>query len=343
VIAPLVAAAFALASPGPNPSVVAKSFAAALSDPFGGGSLYWRTPEWATFRPAPKGGATPFVQRRSVQYFGPPAGSVVRNAYAALPDAFSELSARTQYPATILLGRARGGAAKLTATKVNGRAALQGTIALAANECAGLKRGTETVALDRSTLLPLRMTQRRATTQTTSIEYRAINTPIPQAIFSPPAVGLRPTRRNQGFVRTTPAKADRHVAYAAALPTRLPSGFTLSVSGWAPRSARTGPEASNPRYAGLFAAVYRRGWERIDVTERLAGAKGWLGDPFGFECGNEATSTVDVNGAKATFGQGGEIIPHLFWRAGKVLSTVSGPFPAATLAAIARSLKPVGG
>jgi hypothetical protein len=218
LIGPLVASAFALAAPAPNPSVVAKSFAAALTDPFGRGSLYWRAPEWTTFRPAAKGGATPFVQRRSVQYFGPPASSVVRNAYAALPD-----------------------------------------------------------------------------------------------------------------------------AYSAALPTALPTGFTLSVSGWAPRSARTGPEASNPRYSSLFAAVYRRGRERVDVTQRLAGTKGWLGDPFGFECGAETTSTVDVNGAKATFGQGVEIIPHLYWRSGGVLYTVSGPFPAATLAAIARSLKPVGG
>jgi hypothetical protein len=89
-LAPSPRRRFALAAPAPNPAVVAKSFAAALTDPFGGGSLYWRAPEWTTFRPAPKGGATPFVQRRSVQYFGPPASSVLRDVYAALPDAFSE-------------------------------------------------------------------------------------------------------------------------------------------------------------------------------------------------------------------------------------------------------------
>jgi len=343
LIGPLAAAAFALAAPAPNPSIVAKSFAAVLSDPSGGGSLYWRVPEWTTFRPASKAKGTPFVHRRSVVYYGPPARSIVRGAYAARPDAYSELWSRTEDPASILLGRARGGTTKLTATKVNGRSALQGSIALAANECAGLRRGTETVALDRSTLLPLRVAQKRASTATTSLEYRASNTPIPQALFSAPAVGARPTRSNQAFVRSTPAAADKRVPYAASLPAALPSGFSLSVSGWAPRSARTGPEASNPRYASLFAAVYRRGWERIDVTERLAGAKGWLGDPFGFECGSETTSSVSVNGAKATFAQGGEIIPHLYWQSGHVLYTVSGPYPAATLAAVARSLKLVGG
>ena len=43
------------------------------------------------------------------------------------------------------------------------------------------------------------------------------------------------------------------------------------------------------------------------------------------------------------YASGAEIVPHLYWRAGRVLYTVSGPFPAATLAAVARSLEPVGG
>ena len=79
------------------------------------------------------------------------------------------------------------------------------------------------------------------------------------------------------------------------------------------------------------------------MTQRLAGTTGWIDDPFGFECGSEQASTVDVGGAKATFASGAEIVPHLYWRSGRVLYTVSGPFPAATLAAVARSLEPVGG
>src|SRR5262249_35529488 len=181
----------ALPAPPPNPSVVARSFAAILSDPRGGGSLYWRTPEWVTFRPAPKGPATPFVQPGSVQYYGPPSRIAVRNAYAARPDAYTELWARIQDPATILLGRARGRTAKLKSTRINGRAALQGSIALAPNKCAGLRRGTETIAVARSTLLPLRITEKRSASATTSIDYRAINTPIPPPIFSPPAARAR--------------------------------------------------------------------------------------------------------------------------------------------------------
>jgi hypothetical protein len=55
------------------------------------------------------------------------------------------------------------------------------------------------------------------------------------------------------------------------------------------------------------------------------------------------TETVDVGGVKATYASGAEIVPHLYWRSGRVVYTVSGPFPAATLGEVARSLEPVGG
>ena len=349
MIGPLLAAAVAIASPPPTASVVVTSFAASVDDSHGNATLVWKSPEWRSYRPAPRTDGVPFTQRGGVEFYGryqprnQGRGRILRNTYAARPDHYSEIWAQLQDPVDVVLGRARAGTLKLASTQIGGRSAWRGSIGLPANECAGLPRGTGTVWLDRGTLLPLQITSRRTQTETISLAYRAINTPIPQALFAPPALGKRPTRLNQGFIRTTPARADAKVSYAAKVPTALPDGFTLAVSGWAPRSARTGPEASNPRYAQLFAAVYRRGWEHIDVTQRLAGAKGWIDDPFGFECGSEQASTVDVNGAKATFASGAEIVPHLYWRSGNVLYTVSGPFPAATLAEVARSLKPVGG
>ena len=270
---------------------------------------------------------------------------MVRNTYAARPDRFSELWSRLQDPVDVVLARARGKTLKLASTRVGGKAALRGSVALPANECAGLPRGTETVWLARDTLLPLQITSRRG--QTADDAHR-----LPRGEHADPAGALRGARGRQAPAAAQPglhphdARARRRegLVRREASDRRCPTGFKLAVSGWAPRSARTGPEASNPRYAQLFAAVYRRGWEHIDVTQRLAGKTGWLGDPFGFECGSEVRqSTVDVNGAKATFGSGAEIVPHLYWRSGNVLYTVSGPFPAATLAAVARSLEPVGG
>ncbi len=349
MIGPLLAAAVAIASPAPTPSVVVKSYAASVTERRGTSTLVWKSPEWASYRLGPGTDGVPFVRRGGVEFYGryqpgnQGGGRVVRNTYAARPDTFSETWAQLQDPVDVVLGRARARTLKLASTQINGRPAWRGSIALPLNECGGLPRGTGTVWLARGTLLPLQITSRRAQTESISLEYRAVNTPIPAALFAPPALGKHPTRLNQGFIRTTPARADAKVSYQAKLPSSLPDGFKLAVSGWAPRSARTGPEASNPRYAQLFAAVYRRGWEHIDVTQRVAGKTGWIDDPFGFECGSEQASAVDVGGAKATFASGAEIVPHLYWRSGRVLYTVSGPFPAATLAAVARSLEPVGG
>nr|MBA2474546.1 hypothetical protein [Actinomycetota bacterium] len=102
-----------------------------------------------------------------------------------------------------------------------------------------------------------------------------------------------------------------------------------------------GAEGSNPRYRSLFAAVYRRGVERIDFTQRLAGRLGWLGDPFGAECVFQFEERTRAAGSPARYGAGPDTTPHLWWRRGNVLFTLSGPYPKRTLLRIADSLEPV--
>lgn len=48
-----------------------------------------------------------------------------------------------------------------------------------------------------------------------------------------------------------------------------------------------------------------------------------------------------MKGGHARYGIGPEIAPHLFWRRGRLLFTVSGPFPKRDLIAIADSLRPI--
>jgi hypothetical protein len=164
-----------------------------------------------------------------------------------------------------------------------------------------------------------------------------------------PAAGafrpLRPRgdvfRDDQGFRRTSPARAAASLPYAPLLPGAVPAGFRLAVSGWAPRSGITGPEGSIPPRPSLFQAVYARGWERLELTMRRSGGRDWPGDPFAGECARVTARTVTVRGVPATFGIGPETHPHLFWREGGVLLTLSGPFPAETLVAVAGSLAPV--
>jgi hypothetical protein len=121
----------------------------------------------------------------------------------------------------------------------------------------------------------------------------------------------------------------------------LPQGFDLAIAGWAPRSGITGPEGSIGRYPWLFAATYRRGQERIDVTQR-ASRRDWPDDPFGGECQPLRTEAVQIGSLTGTFGIGQNTVPHVYWRDGSLLYTVSGPYPRDDLVAIAASLRPLG-
>jgi hypothetical protein len=342
-----VPAANAAPAQSPEPALVVRSFVAYVRGSAGPATFTWRSPEWVAYRPAPGVEGQPFVQAGGLTAFGlfpPPErgrGDVVRRSFAARPDAYSFAYARYGEPVDVVLGRARSGVLKLQATRQGGRPAWRARVALPPNTCAALPRGTATAWLDRATLLPLRLDWVRGTRirDSVTLRYRSLNRPLPPSAFRLPALGPNPVRRDQGFRRTSARAADARVSYAAQLPAAVPAGFRLTTTGWAPRSGITGPEGSNPRHRELFAAVYRRGWERIDVTQRRGAA--FPNDPFGFECGVLRTQRVMIDGVQATYGEGPEIVPHLYWRAGGIVHTVSGPFPRATLVAIAESLGPV--
>lgn len=273
---------------------------------------------------------------------GESAGIIERRTFPARPDAYS-FSERLAVPAEYVLAQARAGTRSLVATREGGRRAWRTKVALHANECAGLRAGTAELWLDRATLLPLRLIERRGRQVfPTRLVYRSLGSAGKEK-FLPPLVGRKAVREDHGFRRVSAQAAGSALSYTPQLPTTLPTGFTLAVTGWAPRSGRTGPEASNPVHRELFAAVYRRGFERIDVTQRLAAGRGWLSDPFGAECAFVRSERASVNGVAATYGIGETIVPHLYWREGNLLVTISGPFPKADLVRIAESLSPVSG
>ncbi len=269
-------------------------------------------------------------------------GAVVRRTFPAAPDGYAglDLVERSLQP---LLARAREGAVTLRPARVARAATLRGAIRLAPNDCAALRGGVRTMDLDPATLLPVRVIDRRAGTPATTLRLRVVRTgaALPAAAFRP----LRPRgavrRAGPGFRRASPGSAAARLPYAPLLPASVPAGFRLAGSGWAPRSGITGPEGSIPARPSLFQAVYARGWERLELTMRRSGGRGWPADPFAGECARVTERTVTVRGVSATFGIGPETRPHLFWREGGVLLTLSGPFPADTLVAVADSLAPV--
>ena len=128
------------------------------------------------------------------------------------------------------------------------------------------------------------------------------------------------------------------------MPTALPPGFELAVSGWAPRGSRTGPEGSIPPHRELFAAVFRRGFERIDITAAARVGQRRRGRPARSAPNASSTSpSAPASAASAaTYGAGPQTVPHLYWRSGRLLHTISGPYPKATLVRIAESLRPLG-
>jgi hypothetical protein len=267
-------------------------------------------------------------------------GSVEKRPFLARPDAYWVSDQAGQY-AEFALAQARGGKRTLASGTLGGVAVWRTTVAVRANDCAGLRAGSVKLWLSKRNLLPLKISETRGKqTLTRTFSYRRVNDDLPASDFALPRLGPHPFRVDTAFRKSTPGQAAAHLSYTPELPTALPSGFRLGLAGWRPRSGITGAEGSNPRYDGLFGAVYRRGVERIDVTQRLAGP-GWQADPFGGECLFQFEEGATVNGQPAFYGIGPEIPPHLYWQDGSLLYTVSGPYTKQTLVAIAESLAPI--
>jgi hypothetical protein len=268
----------------------------------------------------------------------------VRNAFYGEPDAFTPTPHYFEAAAAAALAESRSGKTVFRRESLAGNPALRADIALPANDCAGRKRQRMRLWLSADTLLPLRVVERDAVTgritRATSSTYSALNATFPDAAFRPPvaAAGLR--RTNQGFIRATPAEADAALSYQVEVPHLLPPGYGVDVTGWAARGRIVGPEGTIPADRALFSATYRRGQERIHVTQR-ASSTAWPDDPFGAECVPLRNEPTTVGSFRATYGTSPTITPHLFWWDGAVRHTVSGPFPKADLVAIAESLAPV--
>ena len=337
----------------PKPTTIVRSFRAEVRIGQTIQRIAWKTPESLAVSsrgPIPPFGSEVAVERGGVRVLSAPPGSrrsdlvlVERRLFAARPDGYSLIQDTLQGPTDFVLEQARAGKLRLRLTRSGRRLALRAKVRLYPNDCAALRGGSAEIWLDRATLLPLRLRVRRGRVRSDSrTVLTAVNVPLGARAFRFPRSSRRREVVDYAFVRTSPRRAAGPLSYRPLLPRTLPPGFRLAVAGWARRSGRTGPEGSNPVNRDLFGAVYRRGFERIDVTQRLAGGRGWLSDPFGAECQFQFGERVRVGGVPARFGTGPETTPHLYWRRGRLLFTVSGPFPKADLIAIAESLAPAG-
>lgn len=270
--------------------------------------------------------------------------TVTKNVATVAPDGYDLLDADVMNYAWPTIARVRAGAAKLT---FGGRGLLKASYRLGANECAGLKAGTRTIFLDAATLVPVRVTDRRGGVVDRDLRF-ARRGGRASDFAKLTVAGRRQLMVDEGFTRRTAAAAAAKLDVPISVPSALPDGFKLAYSGSASAGRAIGPEASFPRSKGVFFAKWRRGLESIDFTIRGATstlARDWdESDPFGAECETTlSTSTETVGTSTAHYAVGEDRAPRLWWRSGTTLYTLSGPFAADQLVAIAASLRSVPG
>lgn len=267
-------------------------------------------------------------------------GRFVRARYQAGPDFDAGPDDFGLKLARFVVTEARAGRLTLTPSTMDARAVFRAEVDVPGNSCRNQLEGTAIIWLTRTTLLPRRLqVERDGKTQTWTYRYAGFNRAV--GVLAQPALGRNPTTRIDGFRRTTPAAAGAPLPYVPRLPTVLPAGFRLVSSGWAPRGARTAVNGANKRDPDLFSAVYMRGWERIEITQRVASNGTWLRDPFSRACLAMRPGRILVGTRQGHYGIGPEIPSHLWWRDGPFLFTVAGPYSKRDLMAIAESLRPI--
>lgn len=267
--------------------------------------------------------------------------STTRNTATVEPDGAALMGWDLFDVAWPLIARVRSGGAPLAAVTVDGRRLLRGTMRLAPHDCAGLAAGARTVWFNPSTLVPARILERRGgrTIHDWKVSTRAGR---PGDWGRRPILGRGFPPTDEGFHRSTLAVAADRLGREVSLPTRVPGGFRVAQTGWAPRGSFLGPEASFPRSGGVFFRTWHRGLEPLHLTVRSARAtlvRDWdMSDPFGAECMASREQDVEIGSVTGRYAAGEEGMPHLWWRRSRVLYTLAGPLSAEQLARIARSI-----
>jgi hypothetical protein len=262
-----------------------------------------------------------------------------RNPYIAEPDGVTGPDDQGLRLARYVVTLARSNRLNLIATRLDGRDTLRAEVDVPANDCLELPEGTATIWLTKSTLLPKRVDiERDGETRTFTYTFAAFNQSVSNRSLRAPALGSNPLQVDNRFTRRSPQVARGPLPFTPRLPTRLPTGFTLVQSGWAPQGARTGPGGFNRRDSWLFQTVYRRGWERIEITQRIATHGPWRANPFQETCQSLRGGRATISGVGAKYGVGPDVTSHLWWRSANQLFTVSGPYGKGDLSVIANSL-----
>ena len=160
--------------------------------------------------------------------------------------------------------------------------------------------------------------------------------------------GVEVSRSDGGFRRTSLSHVAALVGYAPLVPSWVPEGFVLSDVAFARQGQPTGAEAANPRSEDVVSLSYRRGFDQLLVTTRLAHPSGsdtpWddplaTGEGFVDEPQSVLIERGALHGARAELLVVPRGTPHLWAVTDRLVVTVSGDLDRAELLRIAGSLR----
>ncbi len=157
--------------------------------------------------------------------------------------------------------------------------------------------------------------------------------------------GIEVFRTESGFHRTSLPRVSEAVGYAPLVPDWVPAGYVLSEVAVAHRAQPTGREGSNPASERVVSLSYRRGFDHLVVSTRLARTGQRWSDPLatgeGFVDDPEPLRirTGALSGAEAQLLIAPRGIPHVWALAESLVVTVSGDLSRSELTRIAGALR----
>jgi hypothetical protein len=162
------------------------------------------------------------------------------------------------------------------------------------------------------------------------------------AVHVPADVPL--SRSDQGFERFSLDEVEGAVGYAPLVPSWLPAGYELADVTVSPRGGPTGVEAMNPPGPDVVSLLYRRGFDRIvlstrvaipgDWSDPLATGEGFVDRPEQIRLERGALSGVEANLLIVPLAT-----PHIWAQTDQLVVTVSGDLTRRELLRVAGSLE----
>lgn len=205
------------------------------------------------------------------------------------------------------------------------------------------------VTVDRGTGVPVRVvaTLDGALRYELRLEGLEVGGAAPVSTFAMtlPA-GTEVMRTDAGFRRVPLDRVAGVVGYAPLVPRAVPEGYRLAEVAVARSAGPTGVEGGNPPSRNVVSLAYRRGFDRVLVTTRLAAPDParWS-DPLASGEGlPDAPAPVTISGGaldgtRAQLVTGPRATPHVWAIDEGLVVTVSGDLDALGLRAVAASLE----